>query len=1189
MTHKNNFIEDILSDTDIAELNEAVQLFKANSEFELEVGFKKIDYSNYIRIAGELVKITDKSKITVSTSLDAIITLSDGNTFRVSFKNQKLINDFLDKFTNPKIRASISDIKRYLINMKLDIPDVEIMFKDKGSATMIAVPDLDLIFKLTTEIPVTSKTKPTLFENESLVFRLKNRYSFIINKYSRIDVTEVQQSNNIWNLLSRNQQYEIELEIINNKITMKELLAETFAMLKIVQDTDIPISKKEVNEVISEYKKLFNVKYGIHLEKRSTVSIEAHHIVRFIPNKYSCTDKADGERRQLFSTQSGVYLLSNNLAVTKLSLKIDKPQYQNMVLDGELIDCEGDGKALLLFDIVYVNQIDYRRDTKYNEAYRINILDDIVKKCFGTLIPFPNFSDKHTDLDLEQIHKFYTVELKKYWKEFRKQLSEYTKKSELFITRKLHFIPYGIHPCEIFMYADLIWKLYVYQSLAPYKLDGTIMTPLNSPYMIKASKEQIDTIPLEYKWKDPTQNSIDFYIEFEKDKNGADIIFYDQYVKDGIGRVYKIARLFVGGFDGSQERPIPFKVNGIEQRAYIYSPEKIAKDREGGAIDDKTVVEFIFDMTVTSNSNTSKIDNQIQQTDDAYKWIPIKTRYDKTESVTKYNKMYGNPDYIAQRIYRSIINPITESIIALLGNPASFQKEFDRLEKSINSKLIPYSSQNESNFQSKQQNSISNPIYYPKQTDIGAGMRAYHNWIKSNMILTYCKNKPSILDIGCGRGGDINKFISAKVGEVVGLDVDNNGLYVINNCADCRYKSLRRNNPNIPPMIFINANAKGLFNIKSQEKIIPDMNNNNKKLINTYLSGNKKYNVINCQFSLHYYLSDEISWKNFCKNINDHTADNAYFLITTFDGKMIRDKLEKKSKLSVSYTNNSGTKILFAEINKLYADSDTNKIGLAINLYNSMISEPGTYITEYIVEPDFLINSLKKNCGMELVESDSFFNMFNLYKKYFSQDVPDHLDLISGKKQHEIISNYYKMLNPEFKNSFTSEELEMNKAYFAFSSLNRYFVFKKKSGVDLDEPARIVGINNQINLGKLLTPYFESNQTIIDIANSMPRINNFYQNMKVITGGIKPSIYLIRHSILEDLVVNEIFRRNKIELAKIKEGNDPRILLVYKSPDKFFYPIYQKIGNKEQYLFSNNKIISDLDILVALTDKINSI
>ena len=133
---------------------------------------------------------------------------------------------------------------------------------------------------------------------------------------------------------------------------------------------------------------------------------------------------------------------------------------------------------------------------------------------------------------------------------------------------------------------------------------------------------------------------------------------------------------------------------------------------------------------------------------------------------------------------------------------------------------------------------------------------------------------------------------------------------------------------------------------------------------------------------MHYYLSDEISWKNFCKNINDHTTDNAYLLITTFDGKIVRDKLQKKSKLTISYTNNVGNKMVFAEINKLYTDTDTNETGLAIDIYNSTISKPGTYITEYIVDPDFLIKSLKKNCGMELIESDSFFCQASGYRNH---------------------------------------------------------------------------------------------------------------------------------------------------------------------------------------------------------------
>ena len=85
-------------------------------------------------------------------------------------------------------------------------------------------------------------------------------------------------------------------------------------------------------------------------------------------------------------------------------------------------------------------------------------------------------------------------------------------------------------------------------------------------------------------------------------------------------------------------------------------------------------------------------------------------------------------------------------------------------------------------------------VYYQKQTDLADGMRAFNNWIKTNIILTYCKNRPSVLDFGCGRGGDLIKFINANIGEYVGVDNDNNGLYIIKNNAFSRYKNLKRPN-----------------------------------------------------------------------------------------------------------------------------------------------------------------------------------------------------------------------------------------------------------------------------------------------------------------------------------------------------------------------------------------------------------
>ena len=1168
MTHKFS-LSDMLTQSEMHTIHEMVKSARSDPELELEIGFKQIDYSNYVRIAKELVNITDEKNIESTDSLDAIILLSDGNSYRVSFKTQDIINEFIAKCTNKREQISQTDIQRYLLGLKSS-DNIEIMLKNKSQAKMLHIDDLNIVFKLTSEISVTSKNKPTLNGSEKMIFRLKQRNSFSPHKKTRIDITDVKQSNSIWNLTSRNSNYEIELEVIDRKsITVEELESATYSMLKIVLDTDMPCGKKESENVITSYQNLLSIKHGVHLEKRSTISVEAHHIVKFIPIKYVVTDKADGVRHFLISISEGVYLISTNLIVTKLDMVIDQIQYHGMILDGELVKNEN-GTMFLIFDVVYAKGIDYRNSTSFTIVNRINVINDIVAKVFNTLIPFPDFMSEHTDLDLNKISKFYLAQLKTYWEKFKKLLS---KNSKLFITRKLYFVPYGFEQCEIFTYSDLIWKSNVYEGLPPYQTDGIIYTPINSAYMIRATKDGMDTVPLEYKWKPPNQNSIDFYIRFEKNPNGTEIVYYDEPTKKGSGRPYKVATLHVGSTSGLVEKPIPFKINGIEQKAYIYLSDGEARDIEQRIIEDETVVEFIFDLGLsaeTSATTATDIVQTLQAIDFAYKWIPLKTRYDKTESVHKHNKLYGNPLFIANRIWRSIINPITESTIVLLSKPISFKKEMDRLQKLVDTTFM-----------------TTNFVYYQKRTDHGKSMRAFHNWIKSNMINIYCKNKSSVLDIGCGRGGDLNKFVKVGINEYVGLDIDNNGLYTINDSAYNRYMKLKKSDPKVMPMYFINADAKGLFNVESQEKIL-NMNDKNKNLIRTHLSGKKKYDVINCQFTIHYYLSDEISWRNFCKNINDHIASNGYLLITAFDGTILREKLAKKQKIQISYTDNNGNKSTFAEVVKMFDDADKSNFGLAIDLYNSTISNPGVYITEFLAEPSFLIKSLDDNCGLELIETDTFFNLFNIYKKYFTNSSP------TNSKQDKIISTYYKSLNPEFLNLFGTEEIEINKASFLFSSLNRYYVFKRKISVDVAEPARIVGINNRIHLDKIITPYFHSNNMIIDPANKSPRINNVYSAIKKMYGGTKPNVYLIRHSLLEATIDNDTYRQNLIELIKLKEGSnadsDKKILLIYKSPDKFFYPIYRQVSapNSEQYLFSTDKIIEDLDILTNLTTKLNS-
>ena len=304
--------------------------------------------------------------------------------------------------------------------------------------------------------------------------------------------------------------------------------------------------------------------------------------------------------------------------------------------------------------------------------------------------------------------------------------------------------------------------------------------------------------------------------------------------------------------------------------------------------------------------------------------------------------------------------------------------------------------------------------------------------------------------------------------------------------------------------------------------------------------------------------------------------------------------------------NNKGNKNIFFEIIKIYNDAEKENVGMAIDLYNSLISNPGTYMREYLVFPEFLEKSLKENCGLELVESELFINLFHLYKNYFIEKYTENLDPSDfSAKRHNEIRDFYLSLDTDNNNLFTMEQNDVSLASFKLSMLNRYYIFKKTSQINITEPSRIVGINHQIDAGKILMPYFDRNNILIDPSKKNIQINKIYHAMRKQYHPMKPSVYLIRHSIQQNRLEDQIFRKNKIEFSRIKEGDDPKVLLIYKSPEKYFYPIYYQHPNnwdgdmedylqrqfkedkEKMYLLDSEKILDDLKILVALSNKLN--
>ena len=68
---------------------------------------------------------------------------------------------------------------------------------------------------------------------------------------------------------------------------------------------------------------------------------------------------------------------------------------------------------------------------------------------------------------------------------------------------------------------------------------------------------------------------------------------------------------------------------------------------DGNVFDDETIVEFKYDPTKPK----------------FWQWTPIRVRLDKTADYRSGGRNYGNAYHVAQSVWRSIHNPVTESMI----------------------------------------------------------------------------------------------------------------------------------------------------------------------------------------------------------------------------------------------------------------------------------------------------------------------------------------------------------------------------------------------------------------------------------------------------------------------------------------------------------------------------------------------
>jgi hypothetical protein len=1009
---------------------------KINNKNEFEIMFfnfknEKMSYENYLKILKYInyknKSDPDKLKLEHEVTLDISYSQDKNNKYRITISSLPKINKYMEMLHQRKNHVIFS----VLAGLYGEDKDIKLIKKIKNEKNIFDINDYDLRVRLSDELDVEKNILTKLKSLDetninSINFRYKQRLSLIIinnnDTILRVDLTDVKMSNNINKLEKIVPHYELEIDISSKKTKLDKkyltnIYTEINILLKIIQQSNFIISKRESDAVIKKYTDLLKLADNeTNLDIRNAHSLEVQHMIETLQNKYAVTDKTDGERYFLAIFSKTVYIISGNLSVKAIRCEVPE-KYNNSILDGEYYFIASKNRYLFLcFDCLFNKGEDVRDKPLLFD--RLANADEIIDKCFI----FKNqkgykFDAYKEEFNIDKITKFHEKNIMGYINAINHDI-QYESKFPL-IRRKYFMNVFGGQDNEVFKNAFMLWNKYITDKdvKLPYILDGLIFTPLDQKYTASVKEAKY----AEYKWKPNEKNSIDFYIKFEKNKDNNILTLYDnsretqtdEEIEEVKNKPYKIVNLHVGKSVKGEEHPILFEPEktSIRHLAYLYLENGEVRDIYGNIIQDDTVVEFYYEDDVNIL--------------DRHRWVPIRTRYDKTESVKKFGKKYGNYYDVAYKIWRSIKNPILMSDFGILSNDKTYKKHIDVLRGKIDHSII---------LSDRKEN-----IYYQISTNLAKPMRNFHNWIKSILMYTifngkyFHADKLTALDIGFGRGGDIMKYYYVKIGLCVGIDVDNNGLISPVDGALSRYNQMRKNKPNFPQMFFIHADARTILHYNEQNKILGGMSNQNKELIEKYLNKKFKYDFINCQFAFHYFLQNETSWENILENINLYLKEGGYLLITTLDGDMVANLLSKNDQHTLYYTNNMGEKKILFDIVKKYDNSEIKngiKLGIAVDFHNATFQQEGKYVTEYLVQKDFMKNEFLKKCNMTLEDTDTFENLYNINKRFFEEAC--HKEQNEKTRQFLLDAKKFYDLNDE-----------VNRVSYEYSKLNRYYVFRK--------------------------------------------------------------------------------------------------------------------------------------------------
>lgn len=821
-------------------------------------------------------------------------------------------------------------------------------------------------------------------------YRLQNRISvYTEDNMFRIDFTSVKfgRGKNFKqsNVINSFPCYEIEIEFIGKDKSNKDEIFINFInnialLLSIYYDTSILLTNTLKKEVLDNYKLLIstdeklkksNRKYNKNKLKNlytykdfitaKPVTLHRDNIrktsgVYNILKNNGVTYKADGTNMLLYiipldvvenlnSDSGNLFLIDSNFNVMATGIKLSG--WYNSIIEGEYIR---DGHLFCAYDMLYAKDLDIRNKQ------------------------LESFNDKQTTRLT-------------YLRNFMEDLNE-TQKANNGSVKIIEKVYLFGNDSEIFLKAKKLWDE---RKSLPYHVDGLIFVPANEPYPNKAG-----TWNRLFKWKPPNLNSIDFLIETVKNPNKKDKLFpyvdnlNDDEIKmaqSSVTQFKKLKLYTTGSIDKFNKR-----TGKLNRKPYpkMFKEVDIPVNNQGNIISKDPLTNLQVEITDDTIVEFSYDENQ------RFSWTPIRVRHEKTTRYRNYNDNFGNSFNVANDIWKSIVNPVTEKMITTgiipsesENKPVDIKENSDKNENKqyaiieTNKERLPYQNFHTAYVKKKLLKMVSlNPI----DEDRGAGY---------------------LIDFGVCRGGDLNRWKEIGFKKVIGIDSD---VKCIDEAIN-RYQNTIDNQYNITflcgdlsKLIFPNQEAA----CETTERVtdITDW----KELMKKNILQKYMFDVVSSQFVIHYFFINELTLRTYLQNVTDNLKIGGHFVGTTFDGSKIYDFLKRKTH----EVGMKDDKIIW-KINKLYdkrkfTDGSPNW-GMEIEVFVNTI---GISHKEYLVSFKYL-EKIAKEYGLELQKIIPFSDMWQ-----------------EGIEDKE-----------EYNNRIVSDIRSMSEIEKKFSFLFSGFIFKK--------------------------------------------------------------------------------------------------------------------------------------------------